>query len=281
MRTRFEELFPGGKPLIGVVHLLPLPGSPRYGGSMDAVAKRALADADAYAGGGAKGIIVENFGDYPFPPGRSEPQAIAAMASVLTLLRAAWPKMVFGVNVLRNDAQSAIGVAHAAGGRFIRVNVHTGAMLTDQGLLEGRADETLRFRRRIGADDVLIFADINVKHGAALRERDLRVVARETVTRGMADGLIVTGRETGMALDIRDARLVKSAIRAPLLAGSGVTVENVAEILPSVDGLIVGTSLKRGGRTENPVDAARVKRLVRAMKERAKGKDKGKGKGKG
>ncbi|RKY24346.1 MAG: phosphorybosylanthranilate isomerase [Planctomycetota bacterium] len=274
MRKRFEELFPGGKPLIGVVHLPPLPGSPRYGGSMDAVARRALADAGAYAGGGAKGIIVENFGDYPFPPGRSEPQAIAAMASVLTLLRAAWPKMVFGVNVLRNDAQSAIGVAHAAGGRFIRVNVHTGAVLTDQGLIEGRADETLRFRRRIGADDVLIFADINVKHGAALRERDLRVVARETVARGMADGLIVTGRETGSALDIRDARLVKSAIRAPLLAGSGVTVENVAEILPSVDGLIVGTSLKRGGRTENPVDAARVKRLVKAMGQGARGKGK-------
>lgn len=266
MSERFQGLFPKGKPLIGVVHLLPLPGSPRCDGSMADVIKRATADTEAYVGSGVDGVIVENFGDYPFPPGRSEPQTVAAMTAVLTRLRAGWPEMTFGVNVLRNDAVSAIAVAHATGARFVRVNVHTGVTVTDQGLIEGRADETLRFRRRIGAEDVLIFADINVKHGAAVWKRDVCVVARETIARGMADALIVTGAETGAPPDIREARLIKSAVRAPVLAGSGVAPDNVEEIMKDVDGVIVGTSLKRGGRTENQVDEEMVKKTTSRMK---------------
>lgn len=266
MTGNFKRMFPRAKPLIGVIHLPGLPGSPMYGGSLAAVISQAMADAAAYVNGGADGIIIENFGDYPFVPGRNEPQVAAAMTLILARLRANWPKTAFGVNVLRNDAVSAVAIAQAGGAQFIRVNVHTGATLTDQGIIEGRADETLRFRHRIGADNVMIFADIDVKHGAQIAPRDLRLVAKETVARGMADALILTGGETGDPPDLQDVRHVRNAVECPIVAGSGVNKDNVWEILPLVDGVIVGTSLKRQQKTENPVDEEKVRELSKAIR---------------
>jgi hypothetical protein len=269
MTGNFKKMFARAKPLIGVIHLPGLPGSPAYGGSMEAIIAHAMADAAAYVNGGADGIIIENFGDYPFVPGRNEPQVVAAMTAALARLRGKWPKTPFGVNVLRNDAVSALAIAQAGGGRFIRVNIHTGATLTDQGIIEGRADETLRFRRRIGADDVMIFADIDVKHGAQLVHRDLKLVAKETVLRGMADALILTGGETGDPPDLADVRQVRSAVECAIVAGSGVNKDNVWEVLPLVDGVIVGTSLKRERKTENPVDEGKVRELAKAIRAAA------------
>ena len=260
-------MFPRPKPLIGVIHLPALPGSPRYGGFMTGIFSRAMDDAAAYAEGGADGAIIENFGDFPFVPGRNEPQVVAAMTAIMARLRAKWPKMVFGVNVLRNDAVSAVAVAQSGDAQFMRVNIHTGATLTDQGIIEGRPDETLRFRHRIGADNVMIFADIDVKHGAQLMPRDLRLVAKECVERAMADVLILTGGETGDPPDLAHARQVRGAVGCPIIAGSGVNADNVWEILPVFDGMIVGTSLKRDHKTENPVDAAKVRELVKAIRE--------------
>jgi len=270
MTGNFRKMFPRRKPLIGVIHLPSLPGSPRYGESMEEIFARAIDDAAAYASGGADGVIIENFGDFPFVPGRNEPQVAAAMTAILARLRAKWPRMPFGVNVLRNDAVSALAVAQSGGAQFIRVNIHTGATLTDQGIIEGRADETLRFRHKIGADNVMVFADIDVKHGAQLMPRDLRLVAKECAERGMADVLILTGGETGDPPDLAQARHVKGAVNCPILAGSGVNADNVWEILPVFDGMIVGTSLKRERKTENPVDIAKVKELARAIREALK-----------
>lgn len=173
------------------------------------------------------------------------------------------------MNVLRNDAIAAIATAHAAGGQFIRVNIHSGATLTDQGIIEGRPDATLRFRRSICADDVMIFADIDVKHGAQIVPRDLKLVARETVARGMADALILTGGETGDPPDVAVARQLRTAVQCPLIAGSGINTENVFEILPMVDGFIVGSSLKIDGRTESPVDEQKVRRLAKVIRAEA------------
>ena len=159
--------------LIGVIHLRPLPESPRYGGDLASVVSSAERDARALAEAGFDGIMVENFGDAPFVPDRVSPVTVAAMTACAVAVRAAAPKVALGVNVLRNDAEAALAVAIAARAEMIRINVHTGARVTDQGLVEGRAHVTLRQRRALGAERVLLLCDVDVKHSAPLAARPL------------------------------------------------------------------------------------------------------------
>jgi hypothetical protein len=254
--------------LIGMVHLAPLPGSPRWEGSMERALGRALADARALLEGGMDALLVENYGDVPFPPGRVEPPTIAAMAVIVAAFRTAWPAVPLGVNVLKNDARAALAVACAAGAQFIRVNVHAGAVVADQGLVQTDAYHTLRDRRLLGAD-VRLFADVQGKHAAPLAPVELEQEARDLVHRGLADALVVSGRATGEATAIADVKRVRSAVASvPLLVGSGVTPDTVADLLSVADGAIVGTSVKRDGNVGNPVDPERVRRLVAAARGR-------------
>src|SRR5881392_3708175 len=154
------------KLLIGVVHLAPLPGSPRWHGRMADVVKRAVADAHAYERGGAHAIFIENFGDIPFTKSSVGPETIAAMAAAGCAVRQA-VALPLGFNVLRNDAHTALALCAACGGAFIGVNVHSGVMVTDQGVIEGQAFATLRLRRAL-CPGVLILADVHVKHAAPL-----------------------------------------------------------------------------------------------------------------
>jgi membrane complex biogenesis BtpA family protein len=249
------------KVLIGVVHLRPLPGSPGFSGDWARTIRAAVADARAYEQGGAQAVFIENFGDIPFTSGRVGPETIAAMAVAGQAVREA-VRLPIGFNVLRNDATAALALCAACGGAFIRVNIHTGSMLTDQGLIEGNAFETVRYRKQL-CPEVEIFADVHVKHAVPLGNWTLEDSARDTRERGLADALIVSGVGTGMAADIEEVRRVRAACpKSKLLLGSGVSLENAAEFLEIADGLIVGSSLKRGGQLHNAVDAKRVARLA-------------------
>jgi membrane complex biogenesis BtpA family protein len=170
-------------------------------------------------------------------------------------VREAAPSLPVGVNVLRNDARAALGIAAATGAAFIRVNVHTGAMLTDQGLIEGRAAETLRERARL-APGVAIVADVHVKHAVPLGGERLVDAAEDAWKRGLADALVLSGRATGSAPDPSVLRELRAALgaRVPLLLGSGVTAENAHTLLAAADGAIVGTSLKARGEVHAPMD---------------------------
>src|SRR5262252_1791667 len=183
--------------LIGVIHLAPLPESPRYGGDLAAVAAAAARDARALAEAGFDGIVVENFGDAPFVPDRVSPVTVAAMTACALAVRAAAPGLPLCVNVLRNDAEAALAIAIAASAEMIRVNVHTGARVTDQGVIEGRAHVTLRERRALGADRVALLCDVDVKHSAPLAARPIGEEAEELVGRGLCDAVLVTGSGTG------------------------------------------------------------------------------------
>lgn len=263
----FRDLFPAPGAVIGMVHLLPLPGSPGWAGSMDAVFDRACADARTWAEAGADALMVENFGDEPFFPDAVEPHTVAAMALAVRAVREAAAGTPVGVNVLRNDACAAMGIAAASGARFIRVNVHAGAMLADQGILQGRAHETLRLRKALGAD-VLILADVMVKHAVPLAPMEIEDAARDTFHRGKADALVVSGAATGRPTDPEQLRRVRAAVpEAPLCVGSGTTAENVAALLRSADAVIAGTSAKVGGLPHNPVDLVRARALVAAARE--------------
>jgi membrane complex biogenesis BtpA family protein len=178
--------------VVGMVHLLPLPGSPRWAGSMEAVVRRAVADARALAAGPVDALLVENYGDVPFLPGPVPAETVAALAAAVAAVRDAADRPV-GVNVLRNDAAAALAIAAATGCRFIRVNVHTGSMFTDQGLIHGQAGPTLRARARL-APDVAILADVMVKHAAPPPGLDLGRAARDAWDRGLADALVVSSR---------------------------------------------------------------------------------------
>jgi hypothetical protein len=254
--------------LVGMVHLSPLPGAPRHdaAGGLPAVRERALADARTLDAGGVDAVLVENFGDAPFYPDDVPAHVVASMTSVVDAVARAVDCPV-GVNVLRNDAAAALSVAAATGASFVRVNVHAGARVTDQGLVEGRAHETIRLRERLGAD-VAVFADVDVKHSTPLGgEVPLSTAVEEAVDRGLADGVVVSGPGTGTATDGADVETVAQAAAArgvPALVGSGVTAETVRATLDAADGAIVGTALKEGGETTAPVEAARVEELVAA-----------------
>ena len=264
MATLFRR---GATLLIGVVHLQPLPGSPRWKRDLERVIQFAMNDALAYEKGGAEALFIENFGDVPFTKHAVGPETVAAMAAAGRAIRAA-VRLPIGFNVLRNDARAALALCAACGGSFIRVNVHIGAMLTDQGLLEGNAYDTLRYRRQL-CPQVEIFADVHVKHAVPLGNGSIAQAAKDCLHRGLADALIVSGQGTGMAADRADLERVRAACPdARILLGSGVTVQNVGEYLDLADGFIVGTSMKTGGRISNPVDLERVAALRKESQRR-------------
>jgi membrane complex biogenesis BtpA family protein len=259
--TRFDFWTNISKPVIGMLHLLPLPGSPRYGGSIKAIRDAALRDAEALASGGVNGLMLENFGDLPFFPGRVPVPVVAHLSSLAAEVRRTFD-LPLGITVLRNDGCAALAVAHAAGAQFIRVNVLCGARVADQGIIHGIAHDLLRARAVLRAD-VKIFADVDVKHSAALSPRPLADEVFDTLHRGLADALIVSGSGTGRPTDPSHARQVKQAAgSAPMFIGSGVTADTAAQYLPHCDGFIIGSAFKRDGRVEEPVDAARVAAIV-------------------
>ncbi|MEM7035789.1 MAG: BtpA/SgcQ family protein [Bacteroidota bacterium] len=258
----YKDIFSNRKPLIPVIHLLALPGAPLYDGNMQAVYDRAVAEAKIFAENGADALIVENFRDVPFYPERVPAETVAAMAAVCReIVRAV--HIPVGVNVLRNDADAALAVATAVGADFIRVNVHNAAVLTDQGIVQGRAYSTVRKRKALGAR-ILLFADVAVKHAAPIADLGLDIEARDLTERSMADALIVSGTGTGAATNLADLQIVKDNTHLPVLIGSGTTPANLKHLNAIADGYIVGSYFKKDGIADNVVEAGRVRDFVQA-----------------
>ena len=244
--------------LVGVVHLRALPGSPDWAGDFAAVAADAEAQVAACLEGGIDTLVIENYGDRPFTRSRVPAATVAAMSVLAERLRTRHPEVRWGINVLRNDALSALSIAHAVGASFIRVNVLVGAALADQGILESEAWELAHLRRQLGGD-VAVLADIAVKHAVALAPYGLEDQARDAVSRGGADALILSGRGTGLPARPEDFLQVRPVVGVPLLVGSGLSLENAPDFRGVADGAIVATSLK--GPDGMP-DPAKVRELV-------------------
>jgi membrane complex biogenesis BtpA family protein len=231
---------------------------------MEVVLAAATRDARILAGEGMDGLIVENFGDTPYTPGRVEAVTVAAMAVAITAVREVAPELSIGVNVLRADTRSAIGLASVTGARFVRTNLLTGALVTDQGIISSDAYDSLRERRSLGAE-VSLLADVLSKHAVPLGgATTLELEARAAAYRGLADGLIVSGDETGISAKELDICRTREAVPdRPVLIGSGLNEDNLMELLPLSNGAIIGTALKVDRGTENAVDANRVRRIVK------------------
>ncbi|WP_166819668.1 BtpA/SgcQ family protein [Thalassoroseus pseudoceratinae] len=269
MRLNLPLTFTEKHPLtIGMVHLRPLPGSPKYSGEWGTVIETAIADAKALERGGVDAVMVENFGDTPFFPGRVPPVTVAAMSVVTEKIRCAI-ELPLGVNVLRNDGESALAIAVVADASFIRVNVLSGARVTDQGVIQGSAHDLLRLRKHLNGEHVKILADVDVKHSAAVAVRPFAEELDDLVRRGGADAVIVSGSGTGAETSPQQIEeAISVANGTPILVGSGVSATNLPEMPIGVGGLIVGTSFKRGGEVQEPVDEKRVATFMRELRGR-------------
>ncbi|MBK9262172.1 MAG: BtpA/SgcQ family protein [Polyangiaceae bacterium] len=256
--------------LLGVIHLAPLAGSPRWNGQAGFAEEQAFRETQLLAACGYDGVIVENFGDAPFFPSAVEPITIAAMTMCLRAARDAAKNLFLGVNVLRNDADAALAIAVATNADMIRINVHTGARVTDQGLVEGAAHRTLRARRALQAERVKLFCDVDVKHSAPLAPRPIAEEAHDTADRGLADALLVTGSGTGRPASGDDLEAVCRAASVPVYVASGVTIDALPA-LASAHGFIVGSAIRATGRAGDPIDrdtAARFADAFRAIRRK-------------
>lgn len=261
--SAFKQLFSKRCPIIGCIHLQPLPGAPRFQGDIEQVFATALAETEIYKRQGIDGLIVENFHDAPFYPETVPAETVAAMAAVVReLVRAS--SFPIGVNVLRNDAHAALAIAAASGAAFIRINVHLGAVVADQGIIQGKAHETLRLRSQLRSQ-ALIFADVGVKHAAPLAPRGLAAEAHELAERGKVDALIVSGAFTGAETSLSDLQSVRGVTDLPILVGSGTTPANLPALFAHSTGLIVGSTFKQDGFVENPLEEERVKSFMQQV----------------
>jgi uncharacterized protein len=250
--------------LIGMVHLGPLPGSPRPA-PLEATIDAAVADATALQAAGFDALMIENFGDAPFFADDVPNITIAAMTRVVATI-ATEVDLPVGVNVLRNDGLAAVAVAAASGAEFIRINVLSGSMSTDQGPIVGRAAEVARLKATV-APGLVVLADVMVKHATPPPGLTITQAAVDLWERAGADGIIVSGVGTGQAIAEDDLAEVHSAVpEAPLFAGSGVNAATVGSILQVCAGAIVGTATKADGITTGPVDPARAAAIVEAAR---------------
>lgn len=261
-----RDIFGRDKALIGMIHCPPLPGAPRYrGGGMEPILDACLSDAERLVGGGMHGLVVENHGDIPFAkPEDIGPETSACLAVITERVRRE-TGVPLGVNVLANAPLSAIAVCVAAGAAFIRVNQWANAYVANEGFMEGRAGEAMRYRAALKAENIRVFADAHVKHGshAIVADRSIPELARDLAFFD-ADCVIATGQRTGHAASPDEIEEIAGATHLPLLVGSGVTADNILPILSRTNGVIVASSLKEGGVWWNPVDPARVKAFVEA-----------------
>ncbi|MFT6399094.1 MAG: membrane complex biogenesis BtpA family protein [Bradymonadia bacterium] len=255
----------GSRPsIIGMVHLMPLPGSPRFCGALDTVDAFAVRDAIALERGGVDAIMIENFGDAPFTRGRVSGITVAAMTRCALAVRKA-VTVPIGINVLRNDVCRALEIAAVVGASFVRVNVLIGSRVTDQGLIEGDAHKVMRRRAELGlSQTVQVWADVDVKHSSPLAPRPFGEEIRETVGRGLADAIVISGAGTGSAVSPSRLKEATAAATAPVLLGSGVTAESIRSYR-GIAGAIVGSFLKEDS-LDSPVSEAKVAELMNAVR---------------
>lgn len=238
---------------------------------MAAVLEAALVDARALRDGGVDGLIIENHGDLPFSrPEEIGLETVAAMAALVGPI-VAESRLPVGINVLANGALPALAVARATGAAFVRVNQWVNAYVANEGLIEGQAARALRYRSFLKGDDIKIFADVHVKHGAhaIVADRSLAELTRDAVFFD-ADVLIATGQRTGDATAESEVTGIKTNTSLPVIVGSGLTVANAGQLMRVADGGIVGTSVKRDGSWWYPVERERVAALmtiVRSIRE--------------
>jgi membrane complex biogenesis BtpA family protein len=266
-KNMLKDLFPASKPVIGMIHVGALPGTPASQSSVAELTETAVREAGIYRAGGVDGIMIENMHDLPYLRGAVGPEIVAALAVIGQAVKNA-SGLPVGVQILAAANIEAMAVAHAAGLDFIRAEGYVFAHVADEGLIESSAARLLRYRKMIGAERIQVWADVKKKHAAHALTADISLGAMaEAVEFMRGDAVIITGGVTGDPPQLADAQEAKARCRLPVLLGSGVGPDNIADFYAAADGFIVGSYFKTGGHWANSVDAQRVERLMAIVRK--------------
>ena len=263
----FGQLFSVDKPLIAMVHVPAMPGTPAYTGK--GIIAQAVAEAKMYHKMGVDGLLLENMHDTPYLRRLVGPETIAWMTAVSLAVKQAVGDMSCGIQILAGANKAALAVAQAAGLQYIRAEGFVYGHLADEGWMDADAGELLRYRRQIDAEDILVLTDIKKKHSAHSATADISLAeTAQAAAFFRSDGLIVTGQTTGAAASVADVKAAKEACpKLPVLVGSGVDPDNLPHLLPYCDALIVGSYCKVDGYWANPLDPVRIEGLLSALSE--------------
>ncbi len=261
---KLNDLFATEKPIIGMVHLRPLPGSPRFDGDLKEIYAQAEWEAHTLAQAGVDGLIVENLGDEPYLIGEPTPVQFALMSAITRQVRQNVTIPV-GVNVQFNAWQAELAIAHACQADFIRVEVFVDTVVSAQGIVHPCSAQITRYRKELNAS-IALFADIQTKYTTNIVPQPLAQSAVDARNAG-ADALIVTGAATGAATPLDAVAEVKSAVNLPVLVGSGTNIQNVGQVLSIADGAIVGSALKEGRNAENRISSVETQAFMAAAQK--------------
>lgn len=270
VKDTFYDIFKTKKPIIGMVHLRALPGSPGYDrtGGMDRIIEHALDEAARLVEGGVDALQVENQFDKPFLKNRDiGVETVAAMAAVVALIRKSLD-IPMGINVHLNGVCQALAIAKATGCLWVRAFELANAYISNSGLIEAAGPEALRFRSTIDGTNIKIFGDFHVKHGShqITADRSLEEQAEDVET-ALGDALIVTGLKTGTAPKAEDLKRIRNAVTIPVLIGSGLSQGNISDLLPHCDGAIVGSAFKKDKDLSQPVMVEEVKAFMDRVRD--------------
>ena len=254
------------KPIIGMIHVDALPGTPKYQGNIKAIIDKAVSEAELYQSLGIPVLMIENMHDVPYLNRNVGPEITAFMTTILYEIKKKCG-LPLGIQILAGANKEALAAAHAAGADFIRAEGFVFAHVADEGIFFSDAGELLRYRKQIGAENILIFTDIKKKHSSHSITADTDCIETAKAAEFfLSDGVIITGSSTGKEPSLEEIKSVKERVALPVLAGSGLTAENINAYLDYCDALIIGSYFKQDGKWSNPIDPERVKNLLNRIK---------------
>ena len=257
-----KKLFGINKTVVGMIHVDALPGTPKYKGDVENIINSAVKEAMIYKNSGIDAIAIENMHDIPYLKRNVGPEIISLMGIIGREVKKA-SQLPCGIQILAGANKEALAAALSAGMDFIRSEGFVFAHVADEGIMESDAGELLRYRKQIGAEDILIFTDIKKKHSSHSITSDVEIIETAKAAEFfLSDGVILTGTSTGKETDIDELKKVRGAVKIPVLVGSGLTADNIEKYFPAADAFIIGSYFKKGGYWQNEVDADRVKALV-------------------
>lgn len=259
------NLFNIQKPIVGMIHVSALPGTPNYEGTINLIIEQAKKEALIYKENGIDAIAIENMHDVPYLKRKVGPE-ITSLMSIIAYEVKNLTKLPCGIQILAGANKEALAAAYSAGLDFVRVEGFVFSHIADEGIMDADAGELLRYRKHINAENVLVFTDIKKKHSSHSITKDVDIAeTAKTAQFFLSDGIIITGLSTGIEANIDEVKKAKTNIDIPVIIGSGITAENIKKYFQYADAFIVGSSLKKEGKWMNEVDAERVKELMKTV----------------
>lgn len=251
------------KPVIGMIHIDALPGTPDYSGDVKSIIKKAKKEAEIYKNAGIDILMIENMHDTPYLKRKVGPEITSLMSVIGYEIKKSF-SLPCGIQILAGANKAAIAAAHSAGLDFIRAEGFVYAHVADEGIIESDAGELLRYRKMIGAENILIFTDIKKKHSSHSITSDVDIIeTARTAEFFKSDGVVITGLATGKETDVEEVKLVKENVNIPVLIGSGLTADNIENYFSYADGFIVGSHFKKDGSWKNEIDVERVRKFMK------------------